>query len=196
MPYTECLCSTWALAVGATLAVQWRHRLRQRAWATCERTVWVDGASQELLLAALRWDKRDGDAHDRALARDMPSLRLVVSGRSEPSAALPDVGGLENLEWAHLYVCFWRTSTESLARHRNPLFCTELGLSPNRSLTVDALHCLYFGAMNVWCRTDSSCQVSSVRLVATKTCRLLSSSFIPNYRSGAELDAVTQQRSQ
>ena len=32
------------------------------ACARCERTVWVDGATKELPLGALRWDKRDGGA--------------------------------------------------------------------------------------------------------------------------------------
>jgi len=47
---------------------------------------------------------------------------------------------------------FRRSCSDTSARHRTLLFCTELVPSPNRSLTVDAPHCLYFGVMNVWCR--------------------------------------------
>ena len=41
---------------------------------------------------------------------------------------------------------------ESSVRHRNPLFRRELGLAPNRCLTVDTLHCMYLGVFLVWAR--------------------------------------------
>jgi hypothetical protein len=49
-------------------------------------------------------------------------------------------------------VVFWRSSREVVARHRNPLFTKELGMSINRSLTVDVLHAVYLGVLNVFCK--------------------------------------------
>lgn len=70
---------------------------------------------------------------------------------------------------------FWRTSAETLAR----LSWSE-SESHNDSGRVTLL----------------PCHVSPVRLVATHTCRPLSSWCITNSRSGTKRDAVTQQRSQ
>ena len=93
----------------------------------------------------------------------------------------------------------WRTSAETLAHHRNLLLCTELGLSSNRSLTVDALHCLYLGVMNVWCRTTiGTICLSSVFGEVGSDAHLQTAVTVihhENSRSGTEGDVVTQQRS-
>ena len=67
------------------------------ACAICKRTVWVAGAKELLLGSA------DGGVHGRALARALPSLRLVVHDKLEPTAALPDVEAWRAWRWTHLY---------------------------------------------------------------------------------------------
>ena len=47
---------------------------------------------------------------------------------------------------------FWRPSSETLCRFRNPLLARDLGITPYRSLTVDGLHCLYLGVMLAFCK--------------------------------------------
>jgi hypothetical protein len=47
-------------------------------------------------------------------------------------------------------VLFWLVSSETLARHRNPLFDITLGITPWRVLNADLLHCLYLGVFNVF----------------------------------------------
>ena len=75
------------------------------ARAKCERTVWVDGATKELLLEELRLDKRDGGAHGRTLAR---TCHHCVSLSIEVDLGSLDVGPLVRLT-------FWRTSAETRA---------------------------------------------------------------------------------
>ena len=39
-----------------------------------------------------------------------------------------------------------------MARHRNPLFSRELGVTPSRSLVVELLHAVFRGVLLIWCR--------------------------------------------
>ena len=138
----------------AAVDMQWTCSGDTDSDNTCakrERAVWVDGATKELPLGAPRWDKRDGGAQGGASALDLPSLRLFVNDRLEPSAVCES---LESLAVdVPVRLTFGRRSAEILARHRNTSFSTELGRIPNRSSTVDALHCLYLGVMRACCRT-------------------------------------------
>ena len=85
------------------------------------------------------------------MAHDVPELCLRMNDRLEPSVELRDVALFEDLQ-PPCSVVFWRHADESLARHRNPLFEANVGVTPTRSLTVDTLHCLYLGVINVWCK--------------------------------------------
>ena len=97
----------------------------------------------------MHYDKRQNGSHGRSLTRDIPELNLRAGDRLEPSSALADVGGFEDLD-VPATVVFWRCSLETIARHRNPLFCAELGTSPRRSLIVDLLHCMNLGVLHTW----------------------------------------------
>jgi hypothetical protein len=81
----------------------------------------------------------------------VPVLGLRTDDRLEPSANLQDVYALADAV-APIDVVFWRMSSDTLSRHRNPLFCPELGLSPKRNLTVDELHANHLGPMKIWCK--------------------------------------------
>lgn len=121
----------------------------EAACVRCERLVTLTDETKALVLQYLRYDKRDSGSHGRALTQNIPSLGLLANDRLEPSPALPNVAGLEELQMPAT-VTFWRPSEESICRHRNPLFCARIGLSVV-SLTVDTLHALYLGVMNRWC---------------------------------------------
>jgi hypothetical protein len=135
-------------------ALNWRCNEDADYDATCSRCELPvrlrDEAARQMVLRVLRPDKRTNGSQGLALASDLPSLGLVANDRLEPSAGLPDVHALDVVALP-ADVIFWRPSLESLARHRNPLFCNLLGMSPKRSLTIDALHALYLGVMKSWC---------------------------------------------
>ena len=117
----------------------------------CELTRVVTPATFRKFVDKLKYDKSDKGARGRALARDCPELDLRAQDRLEPSMEIPDVGNVEN-HVPPFTVTMWRTTEETLTRHRNPLFAEDLGTLPATSLTVDALHCLYLGVMGVWCK--------------------------------------------
>ena len=78
--------------------------------------------------------------------------RLLANDRLEPSPGLPDVGRLEDVTEFPLSVIFWRGSEETLSRHRNPLFDRQLGVTPRKSVVMDALHAIFLGVLLVFCR--------------------------------------------
>jgi hypothetical protein len=110
----------------------------------------VDEATRQGVIRVLRPDKREHGSHGLALVTALPTLGLEANDRLEPSDDLPDVFALETATLP-CNVMFWRRSDDSVARHRNPLFCPELGLTPNQCLTTDTLHAMYFGPMKSWC---------------------------------------------
>lgn len=117
----------------------------------CEINVCLDAAGKREVLRSLRYDKRDHGSRGRALTRNIPRFGLLADDRLEPSERLRDVGNLENLE-TPVRVTFWRCSQETLARHRNRLFCDELGTSPSTTLTIDELHAMNLGVMQTWAK--------------------------------------------
>lgn len=92
----------------------------------------------------LAYDRRKDGSHGRALTRDVPVLGLLKGDRLEPSAALPDVAGFEDLRVFPVQVMFWRQSRQTWALHRNPLLNPALGIGIN-SFAVDILHTLNLG---------------------------------------------------
>ena len=105
---------------------------------------------QHKLVTNLAWDKRAKGG--RRLVKDVPEKGLRVGDRLEPSGGLVDIGALESVPLP-VFLVFWRPSEESIARHRNPLFANEkLGVTAEKSMTVDTLHAFYLGVMLVWCR--------------------------------------------
>ena len=97
------------------------------ACAACEKRVVLETADQcKKLAAALWYDKRKSGNRGRCLRRAFPEWGLSAGDRLEPSAGLPNVGGLEHLNSGFpVEVVFWRRSENTVALHRNPLFCGE-----------------------------------------------------------------------
>ena len=118
------------------------------ACARCEIVVVINTDGQRrALLRVLRYDKRPDGARGRALTQDLNDFHppLRENDRLEPGGALRQVGDLEDVGLPAQLI-FWRSSNETIARHRCPLLCAEeLGLTPTRALTVDALHTASLG---------------------------------------------------
>ena len=120
----------------------------EEACKNCEICVTLDAASHAKVSNALMSDKRPHGNRGRCLIEDMPELGLCEGDRLEPSVHTPDVFAFSSLTGYPLLVVFWRTSRESIVRHRNPLWSAP-GVS-NRSLNYDLLHILYLGVLLVW----------------------------------------------
>ena len=99
-----------------------------------------------------RLDKRPDGGHGLCLTNDVPALNLLANDRIEPCPTFMNVHDFLTLSHypEGLEVVFWRPIHETLARHRNPLFDEQIGVTPTRSLTVDLLHALYLGVMNAF----------------------------------------------
>ena len=107
-------------------------------------------AEVDQIARLLFYDKRKKGG-GRCLHADVIHHGLISGDRLEPSAELIDVGAFEESA-TPITVTFWRRAKESLTRHRNPLLRADLGLGADRCITIDSLHSLYLGVMNVWCR--------------------------------------------
>ena len=127
------------------------------ACARCEVLVSLTARTQKLVVdeGGLDWDKRDDGGHGLCLARSVPELGLLKKDRLEPCDALPDVGAIWELcdfPPGGLRVVFWRSSRETMTRHRNPIFQESLGTSVWRSVAIGALHTLYLGVLLAFSR--------------------------------------------
>ena len=121
----------------------------------CEKLVVVRNAGDAAnIVSRLRHDRRKQGSRGRALVADLQihGVQLLANDRLEPSPVLPDVGSLEQLTDFPKTITFWRPSAETLARHRNPVFDPEIGMTPRRSIVVDLLHALYLGILLVYAR--------------------------------------------
>jgi hypothetical protein len=141
--------------VGHTIgALAWEENADddyEQACQRCEKRIVLNEENKNLVCSLLRFDKRSAGSKGLALTMAIPALGLEAGDRLEPSPTLPDVCALEDQD-APVAVIFWRVSDESLARHRNPLFCVEIGVSPTKNLTVDELHAVNLGVMQWWCK--------------------------------------------
>ena len=122
----------------------------EAACRRCEVHVTIPTTEQRDKIASLLfYDKRAQGSRGRSLSGNIPALRLQRGDRLEPCPGLLDVGEFESLD-APASVVFWRPSLETIAKHRNPLFSADTGISMT-SLRVDTLHCLYLGVFQAHC---------------------------------------------
>jgi hypothetical protein len=122
------------------------------ACAACEIRIIICEGDRRTILNALSYDKRKDGSHGRALQHDVTirDVTLLKADRLEPSLELADVGALESVALPTT-LTFWRTSAETLTRHRNPLFQHDTGVDQN-SLAMDALHTLHLGVFLNYCK--------------------------------------------
>ena len=125
----------------------------------CEIVLVIYDAQRQLILSSpLRFDKRPDGNRGRCLLHAIPSLGLLAGDRLEPCATLKDVAQLDYLvidPAIGLRIVFWRVSQETLVRHRSPLWCERIGLTPSRCIVHDLLHAFFLGVMQIWARDAS-----------------------------------------
>jgi hypothetical protein len=141
--------------VGSILRLRWALNEAGEYDEACRRcevlVTFRSQARKDLIMQSLRYDKRDGGSHGRALTQHIDVFSLKAGDRLEPSDALRDISKFEELH-TPVTVVFWRPSEESMTRHRNPLFADpEVTGVSLRSVTVDILHALYLGVLNKYC---------------------------------------------
>lgn len=125
------------------------------ACARCEHIVTLRNSDDlQKILRLLRYDKRKDGSRGRALVGpvDVAGVSLCAGDRLEPSLTLTDIGNVEYLNEFPQAITFWRPSSETLTRHRNPIFDSHLGITPRKSLVIDLLHAVFLGILLVWCR--------------------------------------------
>ena len=136
-------------------ATPWRPNTEQDyhdACARCEITVRIDERLHRVLVALLHYDRRKAGNRGRCLLANCPELGLEAGDRLTPSSSHPHPWKFQSISAFPTFVVFWRTSRESIARNRNPLFARDIGISPSTSLTLDVLHALYLGVMHAFAR--------------------------------------------
>ena len=114
------------------------------ACASCEITVVLNEALWRRLRVALVQDRRVGGNRGRCLNADIAGTPLQRGDRLEPSPDVPDTGEGFDAAMPHR-ATFWRRASESVTRHRNPLFDDEFYLTPDRCVVFDYLHCCCLG---------------------------------------------------
>ncbi len=80
---------------------------------------------------------------------DLPTMGLKENDRLEAGGDVKDIGDIESMT-PPFTVFFWRRSDETLCRHRNPLWRTDLGMNFDACGTIDMLHAVHLGVMQSW----------------------------------------------
>ena len=81
----------------------------------------------------------------------IPGLGLEQGDRLEPTPAMTDVGGFDDLT-PPVQATFWRRSSETLSWHRVAIFSEEFGISIPNSLVPDWMHGLSLGLVQDFLR--------------------------------------------
>ena len=100
----------------------------------------------------MQYDKRKQGNKGLTLIAPYPALGLLAGDRLEPTSEFDDIGVFCPLSAIPVWLLFWRSSDQSLAHHRNPLWDPVLGLTPDRCITVGSLHTLSLGLCQPWCK--------------------------------------------
>ena len=127
------------------------------ACEACEIAVDVTDVSVlRRIRGSLHYDKRPPgnkkSACGRGLRCDLPELGLKENDRLEPSCDMCDVSLFESRDAFPFRILFWRRSQDTIAVHRNPLFCDELGVTI-QSIMLDEHHVLALGVYQFFIAT-------------------------------------------
>jgi hypothetical protein len=123
-----------------------------RACTACEHKVLIRTVRERDDIAKkLKYDKRSSGGHGRCLATDVIEKGLKEGDRLEPSDEVRDIGEFQSLA-VPFVATFWRRGDETLCRHRNPLWQREVGMAFEKCSTVDVLHGMHLGVLQVWAR--------------------------------------------
>ena len=145
------------------LGTPWRENLPgdyDFACQKCEHVVDLSRDSHRRILEALHYDKRSNGGQGRCLWKPLLDLGLDIGDRLVPGRGLFDIADFDAINVFPYPVIFWRPRMQTLSKNRNPIFQPEYGLDPATSLTVDSLHCLYLGVINVFCKVSVHALIS------------------------------------
>ena len=122
------------------------HRHYEQSCQACELRVQVKGPSEHLALkSAVFFDKRPAGNRGLCLNSHLEALGLLKGDRLEPCAQLANVAAFGEAT-TPCELLFWRTSKDTAARRRCPLFSEETGVDVG-SLGVDWMHSISLGVM-------------------------------------------------
>ncbi len=132
----------------SALGVPWVLRSMAHYVSACDsaerEAVITSSAALDSLTGTLVYDKRKGGNHGRCLGSAIGALDLQQGDRLEPSVLCPDPSAIDECESFPLTLKFWRSASESLCNHRNPVFHLHTGVTP-QTLCVDELHTMHLG---------------------------------------------------
>ena len=114
----------------------------------CEITRTFTSEQLSHLCDNLIYERSRDSCHGRGLARDMPEFNLRRGDRVEATAAIPDVGAIDEMV-GPVTISFWRRVHETSARRRFPLFGHALNLGPE-NIGIDWLHTFSLGVASTW----------------------------------------------
>ena len=119
------------------------HELYSQACADCEFDGTFNTAQHlALLKASLGYDVKRG----RIVLIDLPTFGLLKYDRVEPTQAMPYETMVDTAVHP-VTIRFWRRDNETRARHRNPIFNPDFGVTVDRSLVFDWLHTISLGPL-------------------------------------------------
>lgn len=115
----------------------------ETACLRCEIQVVVQPEDYHRIRAALVYDVRPHGQRGRALSADFPKYGLQKNDRLEPIPTRPDPGAFDSAV-PPVDCLWWRSSRDTVARRRNPLFGPGTFITPS-CLSVDWLHTFSLG---------------------------------------------------
>ena len=74
---------------------------------------------------------------------------LNKGDRLEPSLCVMDVASID-ARTPPLDLVFWRTTNETITKHRNPIFDDAIATSPAETLGIDWLHSISLGVLQFY----------------------------------------------
>jgi hypothetical protein len=120
----------------------------EQACSACEVAVVIPNIRVlRTLLGKLMYDKRKQGPQGRAIQADTPALGLLKHDRLEPTCEWPDVAAIDECTTFPMHLTFWRTSSETMCKHRCALFSHRSHLLPE-TLCVDELHTMHLGVFH------------------------------------------------
>ena len=145
-------------------SLPWRLKTHDSYTAACNRCeFWVAIPTREVhrsVLRLLAYDKRTSSklaSFGRALSEDLTihqsdgvTVELLTGDRLEPHGLMRDHAEFDTVVCFPYEALFWRRSRETAARHRNPLFDPDIGITQH-IISIDGLHTLNLGPYQRFC---------------------------------------------
>ena len=121
------------------------------ACRVCEIVIVLTANLHQQIRSRLGYDRLKKGYRGRYLMQGIPGTRLELGDRLEPSREIPDTGaGFDNQCVFPITATFWRSSRETWAYHRNPLWNRRMGFTHDRRMAVDWLHSLSLGVFQLF----------------------------------------------